>query len=136
MRLFGFCRGHYTEKDIREAARAFTGWFVVRDRFSLLPTQHDDGPKTIFGKTGRFRGEDVPGLLLDQPACAEFLAAKLYRHFVSEVDAPSPALLAPLANGLRGSNYDIAAAVRTILPSNLFFDESTRPKRARWRRSS
>ena len=87
--------------------------------------------KTIFGKSGRFRGEDVPGLLLDQPACAEFLSAKLYRQFVSEVDTPTPALLAPLAKGLRQSNYDVAAAVRTILRSNLFFDESTQRKRVK-----
>lgn len=131
MELFTLGRGRYTEKDIQEAARAFTGWFVVRDRFSMLPTQHDDGVKTIFGKSGRFRGEDVPGLLLDQPACAEFLGAKLYRHFVSEVDPPSPDLLAPLAKGLRASNYDIAAAVRTILRSNLFFDEATRRARVK-----
>ena len=122
MELFTLGRGRYTEKDIQEAARAFTGWFVVRDRFSMLPTQHDDGVKTIFGKTGRFRGEDVPGLLLDQPACAEFLAAKLYRQFVNEVDTPAPTLLAPLAKSLRSSDYDIAAAVRMILRSNLFFD--------------
>ncbi|HEY2157626.1 MAG TPA: DUF1800 domain-containing protein [Isosphaeraceae bacterium] len=131
MELFTLGRGRYTEKDIREAARAFTGWFVVRDRFSMLPTQHDDGVKTIFGKTGRFRGEDVPSLLLDQPACAEFLAGKLYRQFVSEVDPPSPALLAPLAQALRSSDYDIAAAVRAILRSNLFFDESMRRRRVK-----
>jgi uncharacterized protein (DUF1800 family) len=131
MELFTLGRGRYTEKDIQEAARAFTGWFVVRDRFSMLPTQHDDGVKTIFGKTGRFRGEDVPSLLLDQPACAEFLAAKLYRQLVSEVDPPSPALLAPLAQALRSSDYDIAATVRTMLRSNLFFDESMRRRRVK-----
>ncbi len=131
MELFTLGRGRYTEKDIQEAARAFTGWFVVRDRFSMLPTQHDDGVKTIFGKTGRFRGEDVPSLLLDQPACAEFLAGKLYRQFISEVDTPSASLLAPLAKALRSSDYDIAAAVGTILRSNLFFDESMRRRRVK-----
>src|SRR5262249_19231027 len=97
----------------------------------LLPTQHDDGMKTIFGKTGRFQGDDIPGLLVEQPACAEFLAAKLSRHFLSEVDAPTPALLAPLAKALRESDYDIAATLRTILRSNLFFDASIRRRRVK-----
>jgi len=131
MELFTLGRGRYTELDIREAARAFTGWFVVRDRFSTLPAQHDDGIKTILGKTGRFVGEDIPGLLLDQPACAEFLASKLYRHFLDEVDPPAPALIAPLARSLRASGYDMAAAVRTILRSRLFFDGSTRRRRVK-----
>ena len=61
MELFTLGRGHYTEKDVQEAARAFTGWFVVRDRFSELPAQHDDGEKTILGRTGRFGGDDVAG---------------------------------------------------------------------------
>ena len=98
MELFTLGRGRYTEKDIREAARAFTGWFVVRDRFSMLPTQHDDGVKTIFGKTGRFRGDDVPGLLLDQPACAEFLCrASSIASSSARSTRPRRALLAPLA---------------------------------------
>jgi uncharacterized protein (DUF1800 family) len=131
MELFTLGRGRYTEKDIQEAARAFTGWFVVRDRFSMLPTQHDDGLKTIFGKTGRFGGDDIPALLVDQPACAEFLCAKLYRQFVSEVDPPSPALIAPLAKTLRESGYKIDATLRTILRSNLFFDPSMRRRRVK-----
>ena len=131
MELFTLGRGRYTEKDIQEAARAFTGWFVVRDRFSELPAQHDDGVKTIFGKTGRFKGDDIPSLLLDQPACAEFLCAKLFRQFVSEVDAPSPALLAPLARMFRNNRFDITAPLRMILASNLFFDESRRRRRVK-----
>ena len=55
MELFTLGRGHYTEKDVQEAARAFTGWFVVGDRFREVPAQHDDGPKTILGRTGAFR---------------------------------------------------------------------------------
>ncbi len=53
-------RGHYTEQDIQEAARAFTGWFVVRDQFEEVPRQHDGGPKSILGQTGNFDGDDIP----------------------------------------------------------------------------
>src|SRR5439155_25915046 len=73
MELFTLGRGHYTEKDVQEAARAFTGSFVQNDRFHEVAGQHDDGPKTVLGRTGRFRGDDVARILLEQPACAEFL---------------------------------------------------------------
>ena len=89
MELFTLGRGHYTEKDIQEAARAFTGWFVVRDQFEEVPRQHDDGVKTVLGQSGHWDGDDIPGILLDQPACAEFICRKLFRHFVSETATPS-----------------------------------------------
>ncbi len=95
MELFTLGRGHYTEKDIREAARAFTGWFVVRDHFEEVPRQHDGGAKSILGQSGNWGGDDIPGILLKQPACAAFICRKLFRYFVSETDAPSDALLAP-----------------------------------------
>lgn len=131
MELFTLGRGHYSEKDIQEAARAFTGWFVVRDQFSELKAQHDVGPKTVLGKTGSFDGDDIPPILLEQPACSEFLARKLFRQFVSEVDEPPSALLAPLAARLRSSGYDIKAAVAMILRSNLFHDDSCRRRRVK-----
>ena len=129
MELFTLGRGRYTEIDIQQAARAFTGSFVQNDRFKDVPAQHDDGEKTILGQTGRFKGDDVATILLDQPACAEFLCVKLYRMFVSEVDAPSPELIAPLANAMRKANYDIKQTVATILRSKLFFDEKSRRRR-------
>ena len=70
---------------MQEAARAFTGWFVVRDEFAEVPRQHDDGPKTVLGRKGDWAGDDIPAILLDQPACAEFICRKLFRHFVSEL---------------------------------------------------
>ena len=79
MELFSLGRGHYTEKDVQEAARAFTGWFVIRDEFSVVPRQHDDGPKTVLGRKGNWSGDDIPGILLDQPACAEWICRKLFR---------------------------------------------------------
>jgi hypothetical protein len=131
MELFSLGRGHYTEKDIQEAARAFTGWFVVRDRFSEVVSQHDDGEKTIFGRTGRFDGDDLPTLLLDQPACAEFVCGKLFRYLVSEIDPPPPALIAPLAEAFRASGHEIKVPVAMILRSNLFFDPEIRRRRVK-----
>jgi uncharacterized protein (DUF1800 family) len=131
MELFVLGRGHYTEKDVQEAARAFTGGFIQGDRFVEVSAQHDDGEKTILGRTGKFRGADVPSILLDQPACAEFLAGKLYRQFVSEVDEPSTDLLAPLADAIRSSGYDIRAAVGLVLRSKLFHGPASRRRRVK-----
>lgn len=131
MELFSLGRGHYSEKDVQEAARAFTGWFVVKDRFQEVPAQHDGGAKTIFGQSGRFEGDDVARLLLDQPACAEFLCGKLFRAFISEVDTPSRELLAPLAAAFRDSGYDVRVPVRTMLHSRLFHDPAVRRRRVK-----
>jgi uncharacterized protein (DUF1800 family) len=131
MELFTLGRGHYTEKDIREAARAFTGWFVVRDEFVQVARQHDDGAKTVLNRTGHWNGDDIPTILLEQPACAEFICRKLYREFVSETKAPSEALIAPLAQVFRESGYRIEKPVAVILRSNLFFDTSVRRTRVK-----
>ncbi len=131
MELFTLGRGHYSERDIQEAARAFTGWFVVRDQFEEVPRQHDSGPKSILGKTGNFDGNDIPAILLEQKSCAEFICAKLFRYFVSDTDTPSEKLLAPLAAALRESNYQIAKPVAMILRSNLFFDPSVVRRRVK-----
>lgn len=131
MELFTLGRGRYTEDDVRDAARAFTGWFVLNDRFHEIPGQHDDGPKRILGRTGAFRGDDVPAILLAQPACAEFLCRKLVRQFVTEVDPLPPALIAPLARQLRDADYDVRAPLKTILNSSLFHRRETRRRRVK-----
>jgi uncharacterized protein (DUF1800 family) len=131
MELFTLGRGHYTEKDVQEAARAFTGWFVVRDQFCLVSAQQDNGPKSILGDTGRFDGDDIPEILLAQPACAEFICTKLVRHFVSEVEPITPALVAPLAEAFRSSGHEVRVPVATILRSKLFFDPAVRRKRVK-----
>lgn len=84
MELFTMGVGHYTERDVQEAARAFTGWNVSNLDFTVIETLHDDGEKTFLGQTGNFSGVDVIDLVLAQQATADFLAAKLYRYFVSE----------------------------------------------------
>ena len=131
MELFTLGRGHYTEKDIQEAARAFTGWFVVRDQFQEVPRQHDDGVKTVLKRSGKWDGDDIPGILLEQPACAEFICRRLFTHFVSETQAPSDALIAPLACAFRESHYQIKVPVAMILRSNLFFDPSVTRRRVK-----
>lgn len=131
MELFTLGRGRYGEKDIQEAARAFTGWFVIKDQFKEVLRQHDDGTKTVLGQSGKWSGDDVPAILLKQPACAEFLCKKLFRAFVSDTHAPSDALIAPLARALRDSDYQIKVPVAMILRSNLFFDPAVRRRRVK-----
>ena len=85
MELFTLGEGHYSEDDIKQAARAFTGWSIDLDTGDLLfrRLQHDGGEKTVFGKTGNFDGDAVLDILLAQPATAEFIVRKLWREFVS-----------------------------------------------------
>lgn len=120
MELFALGLGHYTELDIKQAARAFTGWEVRQNAFRENPHQHDTGSKRVLGESGSWDGDDVLRILLDQPAAAEFLVAKLFRYLVSEDDPPAE-LLTPLADGYRRHDYDTGWLVSTMLASNLFF---------------
>jgi uncharacterized protein (DUF1800 family) len=120
MELFSLGLGHYTEKDIREAARAFTGWEIKNNAASFNPKEHDDDPKTVLGQTGPYKGEDIVRICLEQPSAGPFVAGKLYRFLISDEPA-SPELIAPLADQFRSSGYNIEALVRTVLSSNLFF---------------
>jgi Protein of unknown function (DUF1800) len=121
MELFSLGVGHYTEKDVREAARAFTGWRTDGTGFAFDARLHDGGTKTVLGRTGPWDGGDVVRIVLEQPAAARFLVRKLYQHLVSETASPPDALLEPLCESFRRSDYDIAELVRTILASRLFY---------------
>jgi len=121
MELFSLGIGHYTEKDIREAARAFTGWEIQGTQAVFNAKQHDDGKKTVLGQTGNWKADDIVRICLEQKSAASFLVRKLYRFLISETAAPTPELLAPLAAQFRRSGYDIGALVKTMLSSNLFF---------------
>jgi hypothetical protein len=125
MELFSLGVGNYTEKDVREAARAFTGWHTNEsgDAYEFNAKVHDDEPKTVLGKTGKWNGDDVVRILLEQPQAARFLVRKLYRSFISETHDPPTALLEPLAESFRKSDYDIAALLQTLLRSRHFFSE-------------
>ena len=121
MELFSLGIGNYQERDIKEAARAFTGWEVRRDQFLFNAPQHDPGKMTVLGQTGQFDGDQVIDILLAQPATGRFLVRKLFRYFVSDTAEPGNALVDPLARGLREHEYDIAWLLRQILGSNLFY---------------
>ncbi len=121
MELFSLGVGNYTEKDVREAARAFTGWRSDGAGFAFDASLHDNGPKTVLGQSGAWDGGDVVRIVLEQPATARFLVRKLYRDFVSEKAAPPDSLLEPLCESFRKSSYDIAGLVRTILSSQHFY---------------
>jgi uncharacterized protein (DUF1800 family) len=121
MELFSLGVGNYTEKDIREAARAFTGWHTDGVGFRYDARSHDGGTKTVLSQTGPWDGSDVVRIILEQPAAARFLVRKLYHYLISENAAPPDALLEPLCASFRKSEYDIAALVRTMLSSRHFF---------------
>jgi uncharacterized protein (DUF1800 family) len=112
---------NYTEEDIREAARAFTGYRIENGRSVFRAADHDDGEKTVLGQRGRWRGRDVARICLEQPSCPFFICARLFRFLVSETVPATPALLEPLATEFRRSDYDFGALVERMLRSNLFF---------------
>jgi uncharacterized protein (DUF1800 family) len=126
MELFALGVGNYTEKDVQEAARAFTGWQVSGPndgarQFKFVTAEHDFGRKVVLKQEGDWDGDDVIRILLEQPACARFLVRKLYRFFINEnVQAPD-ALIQPLADQLKKSDYELLDLVKTILKSRLFF---------------
>lgn len=133
MELFSLGVGNYTEKDIQEAARALTGWHHDTEvtKFEFNRDLHDDGPKTIFGKTGKFSGPDVINLCCQHDASPKFIVGKLYSFFVSET-APPKGLLDPLAAQFRKSSFNIANVMKTMLSSRLFFSEHAYRKRVKW----
>jgi hypothetical protein len=130
MELFSLGVGNYTEKDVQEAARAFTGWHADPEArtFAFQPAEHDDGVKTFLGRSGPWNGDDVLRIILEQPAAARFLVGKLYRDFVSEAEPPK-ALLAPLEERLRKSDFNIADLIGAMLRSRLFYSEHAYLKR-------
>jgi len=122
--------GGYTERDVREASRAFTGWFVLRSRLRYIEREHDDGAKQIFGRQGKFKGDDVVRVVLEQPATAQRLVRKLYRFFISETEEPDARVLAAPAESF-AKDYDIPKLVGTVLRSNLFFSPAAYHQRAK-----
>ncbi len=121
--------GRYTEQDIREAARAFTGWSVDRDDFSFRfrPAFHDSGSKTLLGRSGNLDGDAALDILLEQPAAARFIVGKLWKEFVSpEPAAADAAEIARIAERFRQSQYDISTALQDLLLSDAFWDQRNR----------
>jgi uncharacterized protein (DUF1800 family) len=122
MELFALGEGHYTEKDITEGARALTGWSYDRatQLFVERPFLHDPGEKTIFGKTGPFKGEDFLQLIVAQPQAARFITAKLWNFFAGE--EPGPELLTALAAEFRAGGNRFKPWLRAVLLSEEFYN--------------
>jgi uncharacterized protein (DUF1800 family) len=120
MELFTLGIGHYTEQDVKEAARALTGWAVVEGKFHHDAAQHDDGEKTIVKHKGRWHGDDLVRLLLEHPATSRRLAWRLCEWLMGE-KAVDGAALDALASGLHRHDLDIGWGVETILRSRAFF---------------
>ncbi len=123
MELFTLGIGHYTETDVKEVARALTGWTVEEGAFADVAARHDDGEKTIFGKKGKWTGSDVMRILLEQPATAQRISFRLCEVFFGEKALP-PQAIRELGEELHKRQLDVAWAVETILRSRLFFADA------------
>ena len=124
--LFTLGEGHYEERDIKEAARAFTGYSINRrsGEFRFRQAWHDQGEKTILGRRGRFDGDDVVDIVLAHPRTAEHLVEKLWRALIS--DQPEPSEVARMAAVFRNGNYEIAPLLQVMLTSDAFLAETSR----------
>ncbi|NML71171.1 DUF1800 domain-containing protein [Chryseobacterium sp. RP-3-3] len=122
MELFTMGRGNYTEKDIREGARAFTGWGYDKEgNFKERKNLHDDGTKTFLGKTGNFTGTDILNIILEQKATATFITTKIYKFFVNEkVDNN---IIEQLSTDFYKSGYDLKKLMNDIFSSSWFYDQ-------------
>jgi uncharacterized protein (DUF1800 family) len=121
MELFTLGEGNYTEKDVTESARAFTGYRIdpQNQSFRFAAREHDNTPKQFLGRTGNFDGDGIIDIILEQPACARYIAHKLWTFFASE--NPSPALVDALASSLRSNRYEIRPVLRQMFASAEFY---------------
>jgi uncharacterized protein (DUF1800 family) len=120
MELFALGLGNYTEDDVKEAARAFTGWTVDKNQqAAFVAARHDDGIKSVLGKSGRFDADDVVAIVVSQPVHQRFLAHGLLEFFV--YSDPEPELIEALAQVYALSGFDVAKTVGTLLRSNVFY---------------
>lgn len=129
MELFTLGEGNYTEKDIKQGARALTGYGVEDNDFVFRENRHDDAKKTVLGESGKLDGEGFVDVLLDQPACPRYIALKLYRHFVADVSdyldrvpAENREVVLRMAVMLRKNGYRVAPVLETLFKSRHFYD--------------
>ena len=155
LELFSMGVGSYSEDDIKEASRAFTGWTIGNSEYMLLrserdsdwpygriswhfdyrPEEHDEGEKTFLGQTGNFNGEDIVDIICRQKATAQFIARHMYHFFVAdEPPVPSwpytpprdPDAVQTLVDAYFDGGYDIAYMLRVLFTSDFFKDEGIR----------
>ncbi len=122
MELFTLGRGNYTEEDIKEAARAFTGWSINKDtyEFEFKEKQHDAGEKTIFTRKGNFGGEDVINMLISNKQTAYFITKKMYKYYVNEI--VNEERVKQLSEFYYNNQYNTGALIKKIFTSRWFFD--------------
>jgi len=131
MELFALGEGQYSEQDIRELARCFTGWEIKRNKFRFNRYQHDTGQKSVLGETGKFGGEEAVAIVAKQTSAPVFIASRLVRFFVMDEPEASEDLIAPLAKELRDNDFAVAPVVRRILSSNLFYSRHALGRKVR-----
>jgi hypothetical protein len=123
MELFTMGVGNYTEKDVRECARAFTGWYFEDLEFKVDADKHDDGEKEFLGRRGNFDGEDVIEIIFEQPVTAEYLAEKVYRFIVR--DEISPDVRTKLGEVFRDADFALKPLLTAILTSKDFYSAAS-----------
>jgi uncharacterized protein (DUF1800 family) len=123
MELFTLGVDHYSEDDVRNSARAWTGWRFDRftEQGTYEPQLHDNGTKTFLGQTGNFTGDDIVNIIFQQPQCAKFFAASLLNQFV--YNDPEPELIDALANVIRKNDYNLTPVMSTLLQSRVFYSD-------------
>ncbi len=147
LELFSMGEGNYTEEDVKECARAFTGWTIgnveymtakgLKDSFSpygriawhyeYVPEDHDDGQKTFLGETGRFNGEDVIDLIVRQPSTARFISRRVFQFFAAdEVDEEGEEVVEAMVQAYFDSGYEIGSVMRALFSSPYFKSEQAR----------
>ena len=119
MELFTLGIGNYTEDDVKQVARAFTGWGHDGVRYVFTRRQHDDGEKVVFGRRGAFGGDEVVALLMDHPACAPYVAGKVWDYFAGGDLGED--VRAELGQTLRRNGYELRPLLRVILRSKAFY---------------
>ncbi|QQV01411.1 MULTISPECIES: DUF1800 family protein [Chryseobacterium] len=122
MELFTMGRGNYSETDVKELARAFTGWGYDKEgNFKERKNHHDEGEKTFLGKKGKFNGDDVLEIILEQKSTAQFITEKIYRFFVNEI--PNQSIISKLSKDFYESDYNIKSLMKSIFTSKWFYDQ-------------
>src|SRR5690606_10391222 len=111
--------GNYTERDIKEAARAFTGYRINQDAFHFAADQHDRGSKTVFGVPGRYDGDAVIDLAYEQPAAGRFVPAEMVKFYLSDTPLP-PVYVSWLGDWWRSTGYDLRELAVRFFSSRLF----------------
>jgi hypothetical protein len=123
MELFTLGVDHYSEDDVRNSARAWTGWRCNKfnEQATFVPAMHDDSSKTFLGQTGNFTGDDIVNIIFAQPQCAKFFAAALLNAFV--YNDPEPQLVDGLAAVIRKNDYNLAPVMSTLFRSQVFYSQ-------------